>query len=63
MHQLISSKSFTISYTLFCNSIGITLPALFNFEASGFAFINTPLAKDFAKKFDIPFTSLFKPAN
>ena len=55
------SKSFIIFYTLFCNSIGITLPALFDFGASGFAFIDTPLIKDLAKKFDIPLTPLPKP--
>ena len=45
LSRLLSKKSFTVLYTLFCNRCKVNTTTLANLEANAFALFNTKCAK------------------
>jgi hypothetical protein len=49
LSQLLSRKSFTVLYNLFCNRCRVNTTALANFRANAFTLLNTKCAKKLFK--------------
>ena len=49
LSRLLSRKSFTILYTLYCNRCRVNTTALANFKANAFTLLNTKCTKKISK--------------
>jgi len=58
---LLSRKSFTISYTLYCNRCRVNTTTLANFKANAFTLLNTRYTKKISKFLNTLLETLKKP--
>jgi len=61
LSRLLSRKSFTILYTLYCNRCRVNTTALANFKANAFVLLNTRCTKKISKFLNTLLETLKKP--